>query len=304
MLTLARDFLVNMAAGVVGELSSPSGMMGYLVGLGFIIYGVIGWHRKRIAGGKRGVDSWYFIAFAFLVAVIAVGGAAFGIGLRSTAPSHIAEVHDPKIAALQSQVDSLTTQLNAERQSKPSVPTSSKPNADETPLFRQDRDRMNEALVKIHGIIKTKLIGSIDQFHGGNDGVQAFVFPWNSPNGGYAGILDKMKQRSLEIESDENEIDAVLKDKDYAYLNDDLRQVVTPSGYNVPGADTDLHRDMRDFLSSLEVISQKFPKPDGAINSILAIQGRKLEPQLFNYTAWAKETVLKIEAKQKKLRQP
>ena len=34
MWAIVRDLLVNMAASVVGELSSPSGMMSYLVVLG------------------------------------------------------------------------------------------------------------------------------------------------------------------------------------------------------------------------------------------------------------------------------
>jgi hypothetical protein len=83
--TVARDFLVNLAAGAVGELSSPSGMIGYLIGLGVLVYGAIGWHRKRTAEGKRGMDSWYFIALSFVIAGIAIGGGAYGIGLRSAA---------------------------------------------------------------------------------------------------------------------------------------------------------------------------------------------------------------------------
>lgn len=82
--TVARDFLVNLAAGLVGDLSSPSAMLGYLLTIGFVIYAIIGWHRRRIAGGKRGVDSWYFIALSLVVAGVAIGGAAYGIGLRSS----------------------------------------------------------------------------------------------------------------------------------------------------------------------------------------------------------------------------
>jgi hypothetical protein len=58
MWILARDFLVNLAASAVSELSSPSGMMGYLIALGFLVYAVVSWHRKRAAEGKRGMDSW------------------------------------------------------------------------------------------------------------------------------------------------------------------------------------------------------------------------------------------------------
>jgi hypothetical protein len=85
MLVIARDFLLNLAAGVVGELSSPSGMMSYIVGLGLLMYGILGWHHKRIAKGKRGMDSWYVIALLLVVACAAIGTAGYGIGLRSTA---------------------------------------------------------------------------------------------------------------------------------------------------------------------------------------------------------------------------
>jgi hypothetical protein len=88
MWILVRDFLVNLAAGAVGELSSPSGgMTSYLIALGFLAFGVVGWHRKRISVGKRGMDSWYFIALAVVVAIGAIGAAAYGIGLRSSLAS-------------------------------------------------------------------------------------------------------------------------------------------------------------------------------------------------------------------------
>ena len=48
------------------------------------MYGIVGWHRRRVAQGRRGVHSWYFIALSCVVAVLAVGGAAYGIGLRSS----------------------------------------------------------------------------------------------------------------------------------------------------------------------------------------------------------------------------
>jgi hypothetical protein len=46
---------------------------------------VVGWHRKRILEGKRGVDSWYFITSALILAFFATGVACFAIGLRSHA---------------------------------------------------------------------------------------------------------------------------------------------------------------------------------------------------------------------------
>ena len=43
------------------------------------------WHRARVSEGKRGVDSWYFIALAFAVAAVAIGAGGYGVGLRSAA---------------------------------------------------------------------------------------------------------------------------------------------------------------------------------------------------------------------------
>jgi hypothetical protein len=90
-----REFLVNLGASAISELSSPSGMMGFLVALGFIVVAVVGWHSRRVASGKRGVDSWYFIALAAVVAMIAIAGAAYGIGLRSGVAPAVPQADKP-----------------------------------------------------------------------------------------------------------------------------------------------------------------------------------------------------------------
>lgn len=83
MLTVFRDLLVNLAATVVGDISSPTGMLGYMIGIGAVVLWIIGWHRNRASRGRRGVDSWYFIVPSLAVAFVAVGFATYGIGLRS-----------------------------------------------------------------------------------------------------------------------------------------------------------------------------------------------------------------------------
>jgi hypothetical protein len=94
---LFRDFLVNLAAGMVGDITSPTGMIGFILTLGCIAYAVRAWHRKRREAGKRGMDSWYFISLAFVIAIAAVGAAAYGIGTRSNAsqgvPSQGSDTH-------------------------------------------------------------------------------------------------------------------------------------------------------------------------------------------------------------------
>ena len=45
------------------------------------------WHKARNHDGKRGLDSWYFIAPCLVVAIVAIAGAAYGYGLRSSSSS-------------------------------------------------------------------------------------------------------------------------------------------------------------------------------------------------------------------------
>jgi hypothetical protein len=84
-----REFILNVAANIAASALSPVDMLGYLIALGFVVFWVAGWHRKRMAKGKRGVDSWYFIALTFIVAALAIGGAAYGLGLRSVVSGEI-----------------------------------------------------------------------------------------------------------------------------------------------------------------------------------------------------------------------
>jgi hypothetical protein len=42
------------------------------------------WHTLRKSDGRRGLDSWYFIVLAGIVAVAAIGAAGYGIGLRAS----------------------------------------------------------------------------------------------------------------------------------------------------------------------------------------------------------------------------
>lgn len=100
MLVLARDFLLNLAAGVATDLSSPSGMMGYLLTIGIIAYAVIAWHKKRVLAGKRGMDSLYVMALALLVIIGATGVLFYGMGLRSAPQAATVAGQNPIPAAV------------------------------------------------------------------------------------------------------------------------------------------------------------------------------------------------------------
>jgi hypothetical protein len=93
-----KEFLISVAANIAAANISGSDMIGYLIVFICIVGWIIGWHRRRMVTGKRGMDSWYFIALSFLVAAAAVGSGAYGIGLRSApnAQAGKADVTAPK----------------------------------------------------------------------------------------------------------------------------------------------------------------------------------------------------------------
>jgi hypothetical protein len=93
-----REFGLNVLANIAAAAASPTEMIGYAVAFTFGLAWLFNWHRKRHAEGKRGVDSWYFIALAFAVAISAVAVGAYGVGLRS-APARTAVEHLKEIVA-------------------------------------------------------------------------------------------------------------------------------------------------------------------------------------------------------------
>jgi hypothetical protein len=80
---LAHDFVLGVLASITATLVGPYDMIGFSVAAIFACIGIVRWHRVRLKEGKRGMDSWYFIALSFLVAALAIGAATYGIGLRS-----------------------------------------------------------------------------------------------------------------------------------------------------------------------------------------------------------------------------
>jgi hypothetical protein len=60
-------------------------MIGWSVTSALCIWWLVGWHRKQRAANKPGMASLPFIVLCFLIAIIAVGGAAYGLGMRTSA---------------------------------------------------------------------------------------------------------------------------------------------------------------------------------------------------------------------------
>jgi hypothetical protein len=98
-----KEFLVSVAANIAAANISGSELIGYLLGYAALMAWVISWHRKRIAVGKRGMDSWYFVALSSMVAVSAIAAAAYGIGLRSTAAASSPNSTTTPVAPIQSE---------------------------------------------------------------------------------------------------------------------------------------------------------------------------------------------------------
>jgi hypothetical protein len=69
-------------------LAGHLGMVAQMIGAGFtlvvcVAVWAIGWNRRQRAANKPGMSSLPFIAACFAIALIAVGGGAYGVGLRS-----------------------------------------------------------------------------------------------------------------------------------------------------------------------------------------------------------------------------
>jgi len=76
------DFIANLAAGWIGDLLTPYGMTGFAIAVAVTVAFAIYWHRQSHKAEKLGMASWPFIFACFAIAAIAIGGGAFGLGLR------------------------------------------------------------------------------------------------------------------------------------------------------------------------------------------------------------------------------
>jgi hypothetical protein len=179
-----------------------------------------------------------------------------------------------------------------------SAPAAAVPQPPKKPnRFPADLARINEALFKIHGIIRTELMGPVDRFQGTIQDIGDGV-----PPGGYGPMLTKLKGYLSEIDAAENDIKSVFEDKNYESYSNDLRGVVKPSGYYGNGR-VNYRNDMMNFIRSMEMLSKKFSPPDGELNSVLSLLAAKLGDELADYTTWASQTLHKIEAEKSGLQQ-
>jgi hypothetical protein len=87
------DLASNLFATLISEWAGD--MIGAVIVLVAIVIGVIRWHRNQRAAKKLGMASLPFIVACFVFALIAIGGGAFGLGLRMSAVPVTAPITRP-----------------------------------------------------------------------------------------------------------------------------------------------------------------------------------------------------------------
>ena len=76
------EVIPNVIANLLADVFSPASMTGWLFALGTIVWVAVNWNRRQRAANKPGMASWPFIAVCSTIAILAVAGAAYGLGLR------------------------------------------------------------------------------------------------------------------------------------------------------------------------------------------------------------------------------
>jgi|GEM_PF-5742768 len=82
------EVLPNVIANWMADAFSPASMTGWAFVLATIVWLVVNWHRRQRVAKKPGMASWPFIAVCIAIALLAVAGASYGLGLKfaNTAP--------------------------------------------------------------------------------------------------------------------------------------------------------------------------------------------------------------------------
>jgi hypothetical protein len=84
----AAFYLLALAATMSGLVSKGASLVLALIATALLVWAAYHylreWHTAKKIDGRRGLDSWYFIAPCLLIVVLAAAGAAYGLGLRSS----------------------------------------------------------------------------------------------------------------------------------------------------------------------------------------------------------------------------
>src|ERR1700722_3078521 len=80
-MALLWEFIINLAAGLVGDLLSPRGMTGLVIAALVIVAWLIAGHRRQRAAKKSGMASWQFVTACFVIAMLATAFGGYGLGV-------------------------------------------------------------------------------------------------------------------------------------------------------------------------------------------------------------------------------
>jgi hypothetical protein len=78
------NIAINLFAALISERGGDMMMLAIVAVIGIVA--MIRWHRAQRAMKKLGMASLPFIVACFVVALIAIGGGAYGLGLKMSAP--------------------------------------------------------------------------------------------------------------------------------------------------------------------------------------------------------------------------
>jgi hypothetical protein len=294
-----REFFLNLAANVAAAALSPADMIGYLIALAFVLVWLGSWHRKRIAGRKRGVDSWYFIAFAFIVAVVAIGGAAYGIGLRS-APHSV----DPKNPELQSQLEAAQKELAAARKITAPAPAqmpgalpASASDVIGGPYQPEELRIMILALGSMGDVLNKQIYPAYTSVREALE-----VVPINLRDNGYDGFSKKTQQLEFELRTARGNLHKIVFEEN-ASFSEELRTPI-----NDPSDALNLvQRGLLEFSNDLEDLGKLGldTSLDGASpGQRLALRSAKrIDYSIFMLTNWVTSARSRVGEKQKNLRE-
>jgi hypothetical protein len=82
-----REIFSNIIGSLVADAVTPGGMTAYAITIGTLVWIAISWHRHQRAAKKPGMAGLPFIILCMAVALLAVGGATYGLTLRSMSAS-------------------------------------------------------------------------------------------------------------------------------------------------------------------------------------------------------------------------
>ena len=161
------------------------------------------------------------------------------------------------------------------------------------PKYSQsDRDRINEALFKLHRLFQDRIRVSAATIEGL---LQQYTDNGQWPSGSYASAIEVLTKSMSDIDSETKDIQEVLRDN--SYYEADLKPLVYPDG----GRDA-IRGELQYFIQSIKTLAEIYPKMDTKINGIIYYPAMHLDNHLKTYLEFISKTRQLIDDKQRELR--